>query len=169
MPTSLRLAGAFLAATTMLLIAPHLAQAQDADAQEVLRYTLTESGLAKYSQATKQLAALPKQERGACDEEGKEAQSLDEMAAKLDSVPGARAAIQSAGMTSREYMVFSLSLLQNGMAAWAVSQPGGTLPPGASRANVDFLKKHDAELKQLERLTPKGSCDDEPAEDVADE
>ena len=61
MPTSHRIAGAFLAATTMLLIAPHLAQAQDADAQEVLRYTLTEAGLAKYSQATKQLAALPDQ------------------------------------------------------------------------------------------------------------
>ena len=125
MPTSHRIAGAFLAATTMLLIAPHLAQAQDADAQEVLRYTLTEAGLAKYSQATKQLAALPDQER-ACDEEDTEAKSLDEMAAKLDGVPGARAAIQSAGMTSREYMVFSLSLLQNGMAAWAVSQPTST-------------------------------------------
>jgi len=61
MPTSHRIAGAFLAATTMLLIAPHLAQAQDADAQEVMRYTLTEAGLAKYSQATKQLAALPEQ------------------------------------------------------------------------------------------------------------
>jgi hypothetical protein len=72
-------------------------------------------------------------------------------------------------MTSREYMVFSLSLLQNGMAAWAVSQPGGTLPPGASRANVDFLKKHDAELKQLERLTPKGSCNEDVSEDVVDE
>ena len=169
MPTSNRLAGTFLAATTMLLIAPHLAQAQDADAQEVLRYTLTEAGLAKYSQASKQLAALPDQGRGACDEDDTEAKSLDQMAAKLDSVPGARAAIQSAGMTSREYMVFSLSLLQNGMAAWALSQPGGTLPPGVSRANVDFMKKHDAELKQLERLKPKGSCDDEVAEDAADE
>jgi hypothetical protein len=175
MPTSHRIAGALLAATTTLLIATRLAQAQDAGAQEVSRYTLTEAGLAKYSRATKGLAALPDQERGACDEEGTEAQSLDDMAAKLDGVPGARAAIQSAGMTSREYVVFSLSLLQNGMAAWAVDQPGGKLPPGVSRANVDFVMKHDAELKQLEPLTSKGSCDDEAAEDdevdedVADE
>jgi hypothetical protein len=174
MPTSHRIAGALLAATTMVLIAPRPAQAQDAGAQEVSRYMLTEAGLAKYSQATKQLAALPAQERGACDEEDTEAQSLDDMAAKLDGVPGARAAIQSAGMTSREYVVFSLSLLQNGMAAWAVDQPGGKLPPGVSKANVDFVKKHDAELKQLKPLSSKGSCDeaaedDEVAEDVADE
>jgi hypothetical protein len=169
MPISHRIAGAVLAAATVLLIAPRLAQAQDAGAQEVLRYTLTDAGLAKYSQATKQLAALPDQQRGACDDEDTEAQSLDEMAAKLDRVPGAKAAIQSAGMTSREYVLFSLSLLQNGLAAWAVSQPGGVLPPGVSRANVDFLKKHDAELKKLEPLRQKGSCDDEGAEDVADE
>ena len=31
-------------------------------------------------------------------------------------------------MTAHEYVVFSFSLLQNGLAAWAVSQPGGKLP-----------------------------------------
>src|SRR5262245_36134477 len=162
-------AGAVLAAASVLLIAPRLAQAQDSTAQEVLRYTLTDGGLARYSQATKQLAALPDQGSDACDDEGTEAQSLDDMAAKLDAVPGASAAIRSAGMTSREYVLFSLSLLQNGLAAWAVSQPGGKLPPGVSRTNVDFMKKHDAELKQLEPLRKKGDCDDEGAEDDAAE
>jgi hypothetical protein len=168
MPKSHRIAAALLAGTMMLLIETGLAQPQDADAREVLRYTLTEAGLAKYSQATRQLAALPDRERAACDEDDTDAGSLDEMAARLDGVPGASAAIRSAGMTSREYVLFSMSLLQNGMAAWAASQPGGALPPGVSRANVDFLKKHDAELKQLQQLTPKGSCDD-AAEDVTDE
>jgi len=169
MAASHRIAGAVLAAATMLLIVPRLAETQDAGAQEVLRYTLTDAGLAKYSQATKQLAALPDQERGVCDDEDTEAQSIDEMAARLDGVPGAKAAIQSAGMTSREYVLFSLSLLQNGLAAWAVSQPGGALPPGVSRANVDFLRKHDAQLKQLEPLRQKGSCDDEVPDDDAAE
>jgi hypothetical protein len=72
------------------------------------------------------------------------------MVARIDAVPGARDAIGSAGMTTREYVVFSWSLLQNGLAAWAISQPGGKLPPGVSKANVDFYKKHEAELQRLE-------------------
>ena len=161
-----QIAGAFLAALTMLLIAPRLASAQDADTKEVQRYTLTETGLAKYAQATKNLASVPG--GAACDDEDAGAGSLDEMAAKLDAVPGAKAAIQSAGMTSREYVLFFMSLLQNGMAAWAASQPGGALPAGVSKANVDFLKKHDAELKQLETFTKRDDCADEEAEDQDD-
>lgn len=163
-----QIAGAFLAALTMLPIAPRLASAQDADTKEVQRYTLTETGLAKYAQATKNLASVPG--GAACDDDDDDAGagSLDEMAAKLDAVPGAKAAIQSAGMTSREYVLFSMSLLQNGMAAWAASQPGGALPAGVSKANVDFLKKHDAELKQLETFTKRDDCGDEEAEDHDD-
>jgi hypothetical protein len=157
--------GASLAALTLLLIAPRLVSAQDADANEVQRYTLTDAGLAKYSKATKNLASVEGGGLNACDDEDADGGSLDEIAAKIDAVPGAKAAIQSAGMTSREYVLFSMSLLQNGMAAWAASQPGGSLPPGVSKANVDFLKKHDAELKQLETFTKQQDCGDEEAED----
>lgn len=170
MLTSHRIAGALLAASTILLAVPRLASAQDADTKEVLRYTLTDAGLAKYTQAAKRLAALPGGGPGACDDEDSddedtEAQSLNEMAAILDAIPGAKAAIQSTGMTTREYILFSMSLLHNGVAAWAIGQPGGTLPPGVSKANVDFVKKHDAELKKLEALKPKDDCGDEAEED----
>ncbi len=35
------------------------------------------------------------------------------------------------------------------MAAWALTQPGGTLPPGVSKANVDFYRSHEQALKKL--------------------
>jgi hypothetical protein len=162
MPTSCGIAGALIAASMMVLAVPRVASAQDADSQEVLRYTFTEAAFAKYTQATKRLAALPAED--ACDDEDDEdtdAQSLDAIAAKLDAMPGAKAAIQSTGMTTREYVLFSLSLLHNGLAAWAASEPGGKLPPGVSQANVDFLKKHDAELKQLKALEPQNDCGEE--------
>jgi hypothetical protein len=44
------------------------------------------------------------------------------------------------------------------MASWAMSQPGGTLPPGVSKANVDFVKQHDAELKEIEALDDEHGC-----------
>jgi hypothetical protein len=158
-----RIASAFIVALAMLLIQPYRACAQD-DASEVMAYTLTEANLAKYSAATRKLAALP-EDADACDDDDTESVSLDQMAARLDAVPGAKAALQSAGMTSREYALFSMSLLQNGLAAWAASQPGGALPPGVSKANIDFLKKHDAEIKQLGELTDQDDCMEDGSDD----
>jgi hypothetical protein len=160
MLTSRRIGRAVLTAL-MALAVPQSLPAQDADTAEVLRYTLTDTALAKYTDATKRLAALPGGGSADCDDDDDEAdaKSLAEMAARLDAAPGAKAAVQSAGMTSREYVLFSLALLHNGLAAWAVSQPGGKLPPGVSKANVDFLKTHDKELKQLEALKATDTCD----------
>lgn len=168
MRTSRRITGGLLVALAVTLSPVRFAFAQDADMQEVVRYKLTESGLAKYAQATRQLAALAGGAPVGCDE-GTESASLAEMAAKLDAAPGAKAAVQSAGMSTREYIVFSWSLLHNGMAAWTTSQPGGALPPGVSKANVDFLKAHDAQLKELETVSKQDDCGDGAAEDEGEE
>ena len=152
-----QIAAATLAGAALLCTGPQVACAQDKDVAEIQRYVLSDAALAKYTAATKKLAALP---GGSCtDEEDSENPTIDQMAAKIAAVPGAQAAVQSSGMNVREYVVFSMSLFQNGLAAWAVDQPGGKLPPGVSRANVDFIKKHGAELKQLEGLRPADGCD----------
>jgi hypothetical protein len=153
-----------LGAMTIALLLPAFAAAQDRDAREVQGHVLTDAGLAKYTQATKKIAALP---GGDCDDD--DSQSIDQMTAKLNASPGARAAIQSAGMTTREYVVFTWSLLQTGLAAWAVDQPGGKLPQGTSKANVDFYKKHQAELQKLEGLKQGDDCDDDREDDESDE
>ena len=87
------------------------------------------------------------------------------MVAKLNAVPGAQAAIQSAGMTTREYVVFMWSIMQSGMSAWAQDQ-SGKLPPGVSQANVDFYKKHEADMAAIGENDP---CDDDSAEEEEDD
>ncbi len=143
-------AAALAFAMAIGLLAPDAAVAQDGDSREVSAYVLTESGLAKFAQASRNLAAVP----GACEEEADDddsddQQSIDQMVAKINARPGAQAAIQSAGMTSREYVVFMYSMLQSGMSAWALKQPGGKLPPGVSQANVDFFNQHETAMVQI--------------------
>jgi hypothetical protein len=153
------LVAAFAAA--LALAAPGLASAQGDDAGEVGRYVLTDAGLAKFTQATRNVAAVP----GACerqDDDGDDLKSIDQMVAKMNSLPGIQAAIQSAGMTTREYVVFMFSMMQSGMASWALKQPGGKLPPGISQANVDFYDRNAAAMAQLGADDP---CGDDAAGD----
>jgi|GEM_PF-1372450 len=139
----------------------------DNDTKEIGGYVLTEAGLAKYMQAAKNMGEVAKQP-GACDsDDGDDAPlSLDALAARIDSIPGATAAIKSAGMTPREYTVFMFSLVQNGTAAWALDQPGGKLPPGTSMANVNFYRTHAAAIQKAEKERPSSDCED--AEDAYD-
>ena len=158
-----RLAGLFIIAAVLGHAGP--AAADDKDAREVSAYSLSESGLAKFAQATQNLAAVP----GACarkdDDDDSNSQSIDQMVAKLNAIPGVQAAIQSAGMTSREYVVFMFSMLQNGMAAWALKQPGGKLPPGVSQANVDFYNKHETAMAEIGKNDPCGEDEDDDGDE----
>jgi len=142
-----------------LLLWPALAAAQDADTQEIERYTLTESGLVRFKAAMQNLMALPSS-ADACQGFDDSA-SLADMAAQLDALPGVKGAIQAAGMTTREYAVFNLSLLHNAMAAWAATQPGNKLPPGTSQVNVDFYNQHANEIASL----PRRDCEEDESDD----
>ena len=62
-------------------------------------------------------------------------------------------------MTTREYVVFSWSLVQNGVAAWALTQPGAKPTPDISMANVNFYRKHEAAIKKLSEETKSADCD----------
>jgi hypothetical protein len=168
MPWNRLFTAALALAMSIGLASPGTAAAQDSDSREVSAYVLTESGLAKFAQASRNLAAIP----GACEEESDDdddsddMQSIDQMVAKINVRPGAQAAIQSAGMTPREYVVFMFSMLQNGMAAWALKQPGGKLPPGTSQANVDFFNKHETAMAQIGK---EKTCGAESGDEDSDE
>lgn len=141
----------------LILALPVASLAQDRDTQEVNRYVLTEAALGKYANATQKLQSLANQVTSCEDEEGDGAGSLSALVAQLDAAPAVRAAIQSAGMTTREWAVFSFSMLQTGLAVWVLDQPGGALPDGVSKANVDFYKKHRAAIEKIKPL--ENDCD----------
>jgi hypothetical protein len=58
-----------------------------------------------------------------------------------------------------------MSLMHSGMAAWTINQPGGKLPPGVAQANVDFVNRNEARLKELEGLMQRDGCGDDGGED----
>lgn len=145
----------------VFVLVPMAADAQnpaDRDAKEIAGYVLTDAALAKYSLAVRKLQPLMGQVPQDCGQD-EVPQSLDGTAARMDEVPGVKSALKAAGMTSREYLVFSWSVFQNGVAAWTLEQPGGKLPPGVKMANVSFYRAHEAELKKLGELTKQADCD----------
>ena len=132
-----------------------------ADAKEISSYKLTAAGLARYTQASHKLAEIARSGGAACeDDDGDEdARTIDQAVAKLNATPGAAAALKASGMMPREFIVFSMAVFQAGMASWALTQPGGKLPPGMSMDNVNFYRQHEAELAKLGKEP--AACDEE--------
>lgn len=130
---------------------------EDRDTQEINRYVLTEATLAKYANAIENLRPLASQVIACEDSEGVE--SIQAMVTRIDSNPAAREAMQSAGLKTREYVVFGLAAFRAGMAAWALEQPGGKLPPGFQKKNVDFYNANKAAMEAIRPLD-EGACDE---------
>ena len=161
MYNTLQTALAVTVAFALALLAPAWAGAQnlaDHDTNEIAGYMLTEAALAKYTKAVHKLQPLMGQLPQDCDQD-EGPQSLNGMAARMDGIPEVKSVLKAAGMTSREYLVFSWSMFQNGLAAWSLEQPGGKLPPSVKMANVNFYRAHEPELKKLGELTKHEDCD----------
>lgn len=160
----------------LTMLACTLATATVAEAQadrissEVSAYRLTETGLAKYSRAVTRLEPLQANLRDHCDEsdDDDDSISIDDAAAKLEAVPGVRAALASAGISSHEFVLFTYALFQNGVASWALEQPGGKLPAGVSMENVNFYRAHATELKELGQRMKATDCGGGDTDDEGD-
>lgn len=151
----------------MALALPGPSQAQvDRDSQEIGSYVLTDAGLQRYAKANVALGALAKKAQSDCDDsDDNNSKSLDELVAHFNAIPGVKAALQSAGMTAREYLVFSMSIFQTGLASWGLSQPGGKLPPGVSMANVNFYRRNEAAMASIGKANESDDCNDERVKD----
>jgi hypothetical protein len=146
---------AFIAAAALILLPVARAETlPEADTREVRAYTLTEIALEKYVEATRKLSAIPLD----CAADGPDVGSLTEAAARIDAVPGAKAAVRSTGLTSREYVLFAFSLIENAFASYALEQPGGKLPPGVSMSNIEFLRKNSGVIERLANETEVAEC-----------
>jgi hypothetical protein len=143
---------AILAVSLMLATLPLLARAQgDRDSQEVSSYRFTEAALAKYSQAIHGLGQLAKNLPGACsddDDEDDSATSIAGFVKRLEATPGAKKAVEDAGLTTREYVVFTFALVASAGAVYALEHPGGQVPAG-EKANAEFVRAHKAAFETL--------------------
>jgi hypothetical protein len=162
---------ALLAIMSLALALPVPSQAQvDRDTQEINSYVLTDAGLARYAKAAAAFKRLADKMPSDCDEgDDSDAKTIDQMVAKMHAGPGAKAVIQAAGMTTREYFVFTMSIFQTGMASWVLTQPGGKLPPGISMANVNFYRKNEAAMSRLGGAAESNDCNGDEREDDTSE
>ncbi len=81
------------------------------------------------------------------------AATIDEMAARINAIPQASAALAKAGLTAREFSKCTMALFQAAMIK-GLSQGKvdlSKLPPGVNPANITFVEEHEQELLQLQK------------------
>jgi len=82
-----------------------------------------------------------------------EAKSIQDVIAKMDATPQIRSAVESSGLTSREFMLTVLSLATTRSAAKLTAMGGdaakaaATLP--TSPQNLQFYAAHEADIEKL--------------------
>jgi len=160
----MKIPGLLIAAPAIAVLAfTRAAALPAADTSEVRAYTLTEADIAKLALATK---ALREANFGTCitdtdsdDDAEQGAYTLALAAARIDAEPTARAALQSAGMTSRELVVVVNAIVQDRMAAYMAQMQGGKVPPGFNPANVAFVSQHWPEIQRLEDESDEVLCE----------
>ena len=144
---------------------------EDKDSKAISSYTLT---MPKYKQLMQAMLNLGKAAQkdptlaSAIEESG--SKSLDQMAAGYNAKPSVRQAIADAGLTSREFAVGQMALLQAGMSYGVMKQYKLTADSvhkatGVSIANLEFYRANEAEIdrmtKQMEAQMPKDSSSGE--------
>ena len=175
--TSLALRSAVL---SLMLVAPFTistASAQgkdDPDSKAVSSYTLTMPKYKKLMQAMVNIGkAAQKDSALASAMEDSGNKSLDQMTAAFNAKPPVRNAIAAAGLTSREFAVGEMALLQAGMSYGLMKQYKLTADSvhkatGVSMANLEFYRTNEGEIdrltKQMEAEMPKDSSSGEADE-----
>ena len=119
---------------------------------------LTKAEEARVETLSEQLEKLREQKTQAEEKLGGGAQSsnpkmLSEMEQQIRSVPPMARALESQGVSPREYSKFMLAMMQ---AAMAVGFSQGNvdyakLPPGINPDNVKFVEEHKAELEAMQK------------------
>jgi len=132
----------------------------DAELADVQSYKLSMEKIDKMLAAQRNLAAKAKAmtpaERDAMEARGESAsnpnESLDDMARKIDNEPMLRDAIREAGLSSREYVLITMSMMQTGMADGVLkmrpkdNQDSLIREMKANADNIKFYREHEAEI-----------------------
>src|SRR5689334_2297717 len=132
----------------------------DAELADVQSYKLSMDKIDKMLAAQRILAAKAKAmtpaEREAMQARGESSSdpsaSLDDMARKIDGEPMLRDAIHQAGLSSREYVLITMSMMQTGMADGVLkmrpkdNQDSLIREMKANSDNIKFYREHEAEI-----------------------
>ena len=125
----------------------------DPDFREVRDFHLTMDEVSKYASATTNLKKLADSTPGLKEsmESENDEKNIGDMVRGLEKYPQAVTAIRSAGMSSREYVVMSMTLMQTVIAVGLKKQglgkeyPAGTINP----QNVAFVEQNYDKLRKL--------------------
>ncbi len=139
------------------LSSPRLASAQDADPdlKAYNSYRLTIPKYKKYLDAMVNLAkAAEKSPAVGRSLQGSGERSIEQAVASFNKVPQVRSGISAAGLTTRDFVLTQGAFLHAGLA-YALMKQGSFSSDSAvkttqvSRANLDFVRKNEAEITQL--------------------
>lgn len=146
-----------------------MTQGQQQDVRNAIHdYRLSDDNVNKVIEVTQkmralqtsnpQLAAAMEQEHGDVND----TKSIDEAASRLDAIPPVKAMLSSAGLSARDYLLTTFTVMEAG-AAYQI-QKAGKLPPNSELAkdvspeNLAYIGSHQAQLQTLEKAN-RGSSD----------
>lgn len=143
------------------------------DSAEIQAYRLTLPMLRKIEQVYKSLDAMTsadphlqeKLDRLATSEGEEGPATIAEAVTRLDAVPEIQKAIRSSGLTSREFVVFTVAFGTAGLGVFAQSE-GQQLPPDmppAVAANLQWFKDNRSEIDRVKAEMEKLEARHRPA------
>jgi hypothetical protein len=130
---------------------------EEADAKTIASYRLTLSALRKYEAIADHLSTWLKtqpaaqvEQAGASASSSNDDMSIDEMAKEVVKVKAVADALQKAGMTSREYVIFTFALAEAGLYVEMKKRGLADDPEDTNPANIKFVEDNAAVLKALQ-------------------
>lgn len=142
----------FLSIMLSLVCIPLVHADGNTDLKEVHSFQLTEKRLDQFTQALRNMAeAVEKNPDLAKPDNSVGANaSINDMVAFFDKIPLMKKSVETAGMSTREFVLFQMALMSAAMGNYLVQQ-GHKLPPEISAEHAKFYKDHEEKFKSLEK------------------
>ena len=138
-------------------VAPAVAQLNPAassngDQEEIKNFRLNMARLEQYTAASKALAAYAKENPSVQEssQNGQDAKTISDVVKRVEKYPGAVAAIQTAGLSPREFAVMGLTLFTVGMMV-ALKKQGNikAIPATVLPENVAFFEQNYDKIESV--------------------
>ena len=158
--------GASASSTDAATSAPAPTVSAGDELKDITKYRLSMDKIDKYIAAQRNIAVKAKNlspaEKAAMEARNDDGDanpdaSLDDMQKKIDSEPLMKSAIQDAGLSTREFVMITMSMMQSGMAAGVLklrpkdNQDSLIRAMQASPENVKFYQDNEAEITRKEK------------------